>query len=138
MKVKNLIQILTIQFKKFVRFFEHNIYSKNCKYAFNQLKEKEDNKEINFWFSETDDEIDKLIKEKYFQVKHEIRLVYPKLGEDIDSLCFYNYMEHIKKVIYTKEDIEKNDLNILAVLATFKIECWISADNIAGENRFFC
>lgn len=110
---------------------------KNCKYAFNQSKEKEDNKEINFWFSETDDEIDKLIKEKYFQVKHEIRLVYPKLGEDIDSLCFYNYMEHIKKVIYAKDDIEKNDLNILAVLATFKIECWISADNIAGENRFF-
>ena len=51
---------------------------------------------------------------------------------DIDSLCFFNYMEHIKKTLDTNKEA---DVNIIGLLATFKLECWEMADNLAGDNK---
>ena len=73
------------------------INKKNSKKVYIKLNENEDeNNEINFWLRDSDSEIDQLIKKKYYQTKYEIKSVYPSL-KDIDSLCFFNYMEQIKK-----------------------------------------
>ena len=51
---------------------------------------------------------------------------------DIDSLCFFNYMEHIKKTLDTNKEA---DINIIGLLATFKLECWEMAENLTGDNK---
>lgn len=76
-----------INYDKIIKFNK-----KKGKKVYIKLNEsKDENKEIDFWLRDSDSEIDQLIK-KMYQTKYEIRSAYPSL-KDIDSLCFFNYME---------------------------------------------
>lgn len=74
-----------------------------------KFEKQNSNNEINFQqeiISQSDSEIDIQIKKKYYQTKAEIHSIYPSLKENVDSLFFYNYMEHIKKIMDKAADIE--------------------------------
>lgn len=103
----------------------------------NEDEVNEEKEEINFWINKTDSEFDIQVKQKYFQTKNEIKKVYPSLKDKIDTLCFYNYMENIKKKTDSLEEIERKNINIICLLANFKMECWKMADDLAKDKKFY-
>lgn len=102
------------------------------KFFTNENLEKSDD-EFKFWFKDTDNEIDRLIKQKYYETKYEITKVYDKLA-NVENICFTNYFDIIQK----NEDLKKGiTTNIVSILANFKIECWKMADELANGKNFF-
>ncbi|KAK8877935.1 hypothetical protein M9Y10_004698 [Tritrichomonas musculus] len=91
-----------------------------------------DNSDFEFWIKNCDLYLSRIIKEKYFETQKEINALHPDLVSKSANICFENFMD-----IIMKNYSNINEMNVVPYLASFKIESWMMADEIAGSNNFF-
>ena len=86
-----------------------------------------------FTFTNSNNEIARLIKLKFEETMNEILTVYPELENDSSLSCFEIFIDDYMPII----NLNDPKINIVDILSSFKIQCWKRADEVANQNVFF-
>ena len=152
--VQHLLLTLSYKLPKMLEFdenyLENSFHDEQASQIEIKVNQKNRNKkhfnkvicdDLHFWIRNCTNEIQRILKTKYYQTVNEILFMYKDIKERAYSICNDNYEKYLTEIYFQSEEIiakgEESEMpNILNKMATFKMSCWLDADRCMNDHKF--